>query len=422
MTFSKVTVRTGEQLRQWNVDQWTSFLFLAVLSAEPETWEDWDAALRRYLPEHQLLSQGSATNDISGAISDSPWCLIDVIGKTVILGGGFEPLENGRYRREEDDEDDATEVLAVSSPESSKSQKPDSPVAWMEIPECWWVTEAIDGWEQILSHRAAVSAQTPRIESRVVLYGAPLYRFLAERVMLAEGVASWNSEEEYRATKAVHADWLMTPRDDLLGKIPRDFLHETREAIQLDLEHRSYQWSLQGFPPEGLPETSAAYRYAGWGTAEVVLYFEMIRAIMEEAWNLRRWATEKRRPSPESCTSVEKSPQNTEELAQALATFAQHWLRKPSDEDFSELSPLEMIESERRRMPITGDTPFDQRDLPSEWDLRGRFGPSFLWFDGHHLELEDEFAFSLIACRDEWEDIQGSYTMTRRDVGEEDVA
>ena len=36
-------------------------------------------------------------------------------------------------------------------------------------------------------------------------------------------------------------------------------------------------------------------------------------------------------------------------------------------------------------------------------EAEGEFGPSFLWFDGHHLELEDEFAFSLCETREEWD-------------------
>jgi hypothetical protein len=39
----------------------------------------------------------------------------------------------------------------------------------------------------------------------------------------------------------------------------------------------------------------------------------------------------------------------------------------------------------------------------------GEFGPAFLCFDGHHLELEDEFAFSLCETREEWERQQEDY-------------
>jgi hypothetical protein len=421
MTTYVVTVRAEGQLRQWNVDQWTSFLFFAVLSAEPETWDDWDAALRRYLPDHQLLREDNIIPELSPSLFNTPWCLIDGTGRTAVLGGGFEPHENGRYRREDDDEDEQA-VLPEGNSETSATTNRDSQIAWVAIPGDWLITEATDGWEQVLMHREAVALQTPRIESRAVLYGESLHRFLAERVMAAEGVASWNSEEEYRATRKIHVDWLMTPREDLLGKIPRDFLHESREAIQSDLENRAHQWSLQGFPPQGLPDESAAYRYGGWGTAEVVLYFEMIRALLEEAWNLRRWMITQQRPSPEACPSAETPPRSVEELTEALADFAQKWLATPGDEDFSGLSPQAMMDSERRRMPIAGSSYFDHEGLPSERDLRGRFGPSFLWFDGHHLELEDEFAFSLISCPEEWGDIQGSYSTTRPAAAEEDVA
>jgi hypothetical protein len=407
MNSYRVTVWAEGELRQWNLDEWHALVFWAVLSAEPETWEDWSVALRRYLPQHQLLSQGRAMPDLAAATALEPWCLLDLRGKTVILGDRFPHFENGSYSREDDEDDEG-----AGSPGSASTQEPsglpDAPLAWVEVPSHWHVQDATAGWEQVVQHRAAAASGSERIDTRAILQGDPLFRYLAARVMGAERIPAWNSEEEYRATKRIHADWLMTPRDDLGGRIPREILHESRERMQWELERRGQQWSRQGFAPQGLSRESAAYRYAPWGTAEVVLYFEMIRAVLEQAWNLRRRAVPGL-PAPADAVSADLPiPANVEELAGALATCAARWWDAPYEGDPDELAPRVMVDQERRKMPISSE--FPEMGAPGpEFASRGRCGPCLIWFDGHHLELEDDFAFSLITDQDEWEEIQGSY-------------
>jgi hypothetical protein len=61
-------------------------------------------------------------------------------------------------------------------------------------------------------------------------------------------------------------------------------------------------------------------------------------------------------------------------------------------------------------MPVTGDHSHFDDDCPLCQALaEGEFGPTFMWFDGHRLELEDEFAFSLCVTRAEWERQQEEY-------------
>jgi hypothetical protein len=98
-------------------------------------------------------------------------------------------------------------------------------------------------------------------------------------------------------------------------------------------------------------------------------------------------------------------------LAERLAAFRDRWLQEPNLEEGPPfLAPADMIESERRRLPIASDgSPVDP-DCPICQSLaEGEFGPAFLGFDGHHLELEDEFAFSLCRTREEWEREQEDY-------------
>ena len=43
-------------------------------------------------------------------------------------------------------------------------------------------------------------------------------------------------------------------------------------------------------------------------------------------------------------------------------------------------------------------------------------GPGFTHFDGHQLELDDEFAFSLCATREEWEEQQGEWAEMNAEI------
>ena len=91
---------------------------------------------------------------------------------------------------------------------------------------------------------------------------------------------------------------------------------------------------------------------------------------------------------------------------------AQRWLNEGSiDGDLT--PPAAMIMSERQRTPLTGNFSILDDDCPIcrmlANDSEGAFGPTFCDFDGHHLELDDEFAFSLCETREEWEQEQGEY-------------
>jgi hypothetical protein len=97
-------------------------------------------------------------------------------------------------------------------------------------------------------------------------------------------------------------------------------------------------------------------------------------------------------------------------LVDRLAEFRDTWLHEPNEAtDFSG-TPAELIEAERRRMPVTSDGhPIDDDCPLCQAMAEGHFGLMFRCFDGHYLELEDEFAFSLCETRAEWEQQQEEY-------------
>ena len=73
---------------------------------------------------------------------------------------------------------------------------------------------------------------------------------------------------------------MMTPRDDLRGQRPREVLLARRDAIAWDMQDREMQWSHEGECPRGLDPDSAAYRFGGFGTHELVTYYDMVRFLL----------------------------------------------------------------------------------------------------------------------------------------------
>src|SRR5690606_7512798 len=204
---------------------------------------------------------------------EGPWCVVDVVGKTVMAGGGFELPEIDEAYGPEPEDEKAGLVQGYDT-------------VWTDWSDDWDVAQAGDGWRERLERRAAAARDRPRLDPRPVLFGLPMLEHLAQGVLASSAEHSqWDDQEQLRRTRAIHAAWLMTPRDDLLGKTPRQLLLSDRERLDRDLQHRAYQWTEQGFPPIGLATHCAAYRFAGFGTAQVVLYFDLVRALLDAVWD-----------------------------------------------------------------------------------------------------------------------------------------
>jgi hypothetical protein len=384
MEMRRLTVATLEGMWTGEVDSWTSLVVLAALSAEPESLSELAAAVRRYQPEHQLFKLDQLTAQLPlpsplpdpgrgwGRGDDRPWCWIDLVGRTVVAGQGFElPEPRGAY---EVDENDQAEGF---------------PIVWLDTPADWLFRQAGDDWRAMVAARRSGAA--PRLDARAVLFGKPLLEFVADQVLRATANTPDQTGEGALA-RALHIQWLMTARDDLGGRTPRQVLLAERERLGSDMEHRQEQWSLQRHAAPGLASESPAYRFGGFGTIEVVLYFDLVRAVLDQACELTRQGT------PRSL------------LVQRLAEFRDDWLNEPNETTGPAMTPAQLIESERRRMPVTSDGSHLHDDCPiCRAQAEGEFGPAFLCFDGHHLELEDEFAFSLSETREEWEREQEEY-------------
>lgn len=146
--------------------------------------------------------------------------------------------------------------------------------------------------------------------------------------------------------------------------------------------------------PRPLDRDTFAYRYGPLGRHEVVMYFDLGREVTGTAWE-----------------RILAEPQIDEAaLTNALHERARWWLAEGSI-DGDPTPPATIIEHERRRMPLVrGGSHVLDDDCPlCRLETEGGFGPMFCGFDGHHLDLDDEFAFSLCATRQEWEKQQEEY-------------
>lgn len=368
-----LTVRATDGLFSWNFDEWQCLVAIAAVSAEPESLAEYFAAVRRFQPEHEWVRLATSVDSIDQAAStDEQWCLVDLVSRSILGSADFELPERRTVLQADDDDGPVA----------------GSPVVWLNTPPDWLLEVADDNWATTVALRSEVySGQVP-IDSRPILYGRTMQQFLADRLLVAaaQGVTE---DEQFETGRKIHADWLMTERDDLGGQSPRSLLLQHHEYLSWEMQYRSHQWSMQGFAVPPLKTSSSAYRFAGFGTIEVVTYFDLMRSLLAEAWK-----------------QIDAGVMDSDELTNHLAEHQRNFLDNQPEDGSAGLTCAELIESERRRMPVTADKSHLDCDCPiCQASLDGSLGsgPMFMSYDGHHLELEEEFAFSMIESLEAWQ-------------------
>jgi hypothetical protein len=336
---------------------------IAALSAEPETIAELEAALARFIKP----------------VNDSrPFAWFRI-------GTNVEPWDAGIVIV-----DLAARVAAAESSYSSPSaqgniQYHDGTRAtdvWLpyRVPDDWLFVYSIAEYEAVREQRRAERAAVPPLDARPVLYGA-VTEFSVQECLAARDA---NADDPIAE---IHAKWLMTPRDDLRRQSPRDVMLAKLEFIDFDLHSRELQWSFVGEAPPCLPRDSAAYRFAGFGTPEVVLYYELLRLLLWECW---------KRVSEEANVPV------ADEVAR-LERIKADWLERPQS-DFSGKRPAYIIECERRRLPLamSAKEALIDDDCPLCQIMGEEMTPMFWHLDG--CNMDDDFPFSFYRTRAEWEE------------------
>lgn len=242
-----------------------------------------------------------------------------------------------------------------------------------------------DEWEFIncipLFEGASHSRRAERREPtdyRAVLYGQPMIEFILDEVKTNAESGDEDTLEE------IHVKWLMTGRYDLGGKTPREVMFERKDHVNSDLSSREMQWSFTRFRPAPLLESFAAYKFAGFGTHEIVVYYDLFRDLLEQAWDVRS-------------SSGVLTPEYLEGKMNV-------WMDRP---EYFGRTPEEIIKSERKRIPLAmkPSEGIVDENCPTCIGLSELIDtPGFWHLDG--CEMEERFEFSLFKTREEWEEWQ----------------
>jgi hypothetical protein len=347
---------------------------LAALSADPETIDELQAAMARF---HKAVGEGGWLGHLLSEVGEAPadaerW-VMDLAARLVVPGAS-DDLEIHEGSVAYHDGHEATDV-------------------WLRyhFSDDWLIVAATDDWETQADTRRRQRAGEPPMDARAVLYGK-IADFAAAECLRA--AASGSRPPDVPAD--IHVRWLMTPRDDLRGQTPREVLLARQEFLDADLEDRRLQWSKLGECPPGLRPESVAYRYAGFGTHEIVMYYELVRDLLDDCWS--RVQDEPDRPLVEETARVRRRQAD--------------WL-STTQEDLDGYAPADVIERERARIPLVvepGHAVVDH-DCPLCRMMAESEGPMFLHLDG--CGMDDDFAFSFCLTREEWETEQRNWASLR---------
>jgi hypothetical protein len=156
----------------------------------------------------------------------------------------------------------------------------------------------------------------------------------------------------------------------------------------------------------------SGYDEAPMGREEVVMYFDMCRELISAGWE---WCL----AQGTELQDVAGRLRREHELVAILTRVKDEWLTGPFE---GGPPPQSIIECSRRRVPrgagvaIAGMTEreADRHEVDCDCPIcnmlaDGMFGTAFVGVDGHHLELDDEFAFSLHETREQWEEEQREF-------------
>lgn len=355
MSYVRLNIIDVEQTIHNDVHGYFGEALVAALVAEPETVGELGAALARFI---KPVSDGSPFERFRQGgdfeAYDAGVVVIDLAARVVASDSSYSQAsaEGGLHVQSEFAEEEVYVPYRLSGD--------------------WLFVYSIPGYEGVCLSRREERLAVEPLDAREVLYGRALLGFIARECFEARG-----SDDEELFTR-IHAKWLMTVRDDLRGRTPREVLLEKQDFIDFDLHSRSVQWSFTKECPPPLPLDSNAYRFAGFGTHEIVLYYELIRYLLGECF-----------ARAGDSTSIDAE---TEQLKQ----LAQEWLDAPGEDNYGR-TPAQIIEGERKRVNLvmSAHESIVDEDCEVCQALAADFDTPMFWhLDGCNMDEGFEFSFS----------------------------
>lgn len=366
---------------------------VAALSSQPETFSELDAALERFvkpIDDRSALENLRPSPEVRLDSWDAGVAVIDLAAQLVASDSTYsEPGSEGSVNYHDGCSETDVSIL-------------------YRVPDCWEFVGSLDLYTSRALSRRAERSERQIIDARPVIYGRPLLEFVVNEVrkLCSSRIDGQKHDDDLLSgqVSAIHARWLTTGRVDLHNRAPRDVLLAQCEFVDFDLYSRELQWSLQGEAPPCLARESHAYRFAGFGTHENVIYYDLVRHLI---WNAVELCCGDQDVIHDAAEGLRSDAERFELQVAHLAKIQHDWLESPQS-DCGGRTPANVIENERRRLPLAlqpSDLIIDP-DCPvcvmSAQDAAAGFGIGFQHFDGSHMD--DDFAFSFFDTREAWEE------------------
>jgi len=392
---SEVRLVIRDAQRQIHANRHGSFAdsVIAALSAEPETIEQLEVALERFIAPGEWSYLRGFLAGAADEPCDAGLVVVDLAARLVVC--------------------DSTYCLAAPEsyvPYHDGKSATDVGVRY-HLSDDWRLMQDATNWRAAADERRRQRLAHPPLDARAVMYREPLLKFIArecfesfhDRAVVAEpDRADPIYQQERDLVRQVHVRWLITPRDDLRGRTPRQVMMARRDFVGWSIQDREEQWSQMGRCPRGLDFESAAYLFAGFGTHEMVVYYDMVRYLL---WCCRQAVGE--RVQGTSAADVTVADFAADAIVR-LAELREQWLDAPEPE-FDGRTPRSIIHNERARIPegMTGQEAMIDRDCPLCQMQAEMPGPAFWGLDG--CEMDEDFAFSM------WHDTYEQWEQEQRE-------
>lgn len=388
MSMIAFTIRDASRSIRAHVHGSMTDVLVAALRDDPETIEEMQQAIDGFRSgERYQLDLSKWSNGMEYEPYDAGFAAIDLPGRLVVIESTYShPGRDGDVRiTNAEGKDDSTRY---------------------HLSEEWEFIDSSDNWDSWADARRCERAKRPLKDYRPVIYDS-VCEFIVDACLAeaAKEPQALDKDATYKSISAIHAEWLMSVRDDLDGCAVRDVLLEKKDHIGWQLQDRSEQWHIQGQPAPALSKSTFAYRYGGFGTHELVVYYYIVRELIEVAWE--RIVAPSHEPA-----SLSKSS-----CVEVLRSARDEWMREPNY-DFSGHVPELIVEHERVRTPegMTGAEAMIDHDCPTCQMMADMPGPSFWHLDG--CNMDPGFAFSFHRTREEWEAEEREYAEFSRQCEE----
>ncbi len=359
---------------------------VAALTAEPESIDEFKTAFQRFV---KAESDWSPFRGFVASPNLEPYdagiLCIDLAARLIGVESTYSsPSAEGNVRvpnelSENDFADDQGDIYVP-----------------YRLPDDWRIVYSIPEYEGLAVRRREERAADRPFDARPVLFGRPMVTFMVSELLAAEDL------EDEELFSNIHAKWLVSPREDLNGKTPRQVLLEKQDSISFDLQSRELQYSFTKLCPRPIPSDSFAYINAGFGIHEAVMYYDLIRVLLYDSYERLK----------------SESPFEQESEVERLLIVKDIWLNSPDPESSGRV-PADVIETERKRLNLTMSAQecLIDDDCPICVAMYEDFDtPGFWHYDG--CNMDDRFEFSFHKTREEWDEEKLEYERFNREFAE----